>query len=271
MKMLQESVKYVLDKIKEIPNVAIILGSGLSKLSSEVENMIRIPYKDIPGFHKSTAPGHAGELVYGDLGSKKVLLMSGRFHTYEGYSPAEVAYPIRVIKAIGIKRLILTNAAGGIRTSFNPGDLVFITDVINFSFKNPLVGKNDESQGPRFPDMSQSLSTKWMEESNRIIEKKFKSPLEEGVYLSVLGPSYETPAEIRMFRKIGADMIGMSTVHEVIVANHIGLDVMGISCITNMAAGVLNQPLSQEEVIEAGNRVSKRFAAIVKTIVEKTC
>ncbi len=269
--MLQESAKHILDKIKEIPNVAIVLGSGLSKLSNQVESAIQIPYKDIPGFHKSTAPGHAGKLIYGDIAGKKVLLMSGRLHTYEGYSPAEVAYPIRVMKAIGIKRLILTNAAGGIRTTFNPGDLVFITDVMNFSFRNPLIGPNDESQGPRFPDMSQSLSKEWMEKANEIIEENFKNPLEKGVYISVLGPSYETPAEIHMFRKLGADMIGMSTIHEVIVANHIGLEVMGISCITNMAAGVLNQPLSQEEVIEAGNRVSERFSAIVRAIVEKTC
>ena len=269
--MLQESAKYILGKIKEIPNVVIVLGSGLSKLANQVENAVQIPYENIPGFRKSTAPGHIGKLIYGDLANKKVLLMSGRFHTYEGYSPADVAYPVRVIKAMGIKRLILTNAAGGIRISFNPGDLVFITDVINFSFRNPLIGPNDESQGPRFPDMSQSLSKKWIEVANKVIEENFKNPLEKGVYISVLGPSYETPAEIRMFRKLGADMIGMSTVHEIIVANHIGLDVMAISCITNMAAGVLNQPLSQEEVIEAGNRVSKRFSAIVKAIVEKTC
>ncbi len=271
MRMLEESAKYILGKIEEAPDVAIVLGSGLSKLADIVENAVQISYTDIPNFHKSTAPGHAGKLIYGDLAGKKVLLMSGRFHAYEGYSPAEVAYPVRVIKSIGTKRLILTNAAGGIRTTLNPGELVFITDVINFSFGNPLIGPNDESQGSRFPDMSQSLSKEWIIVANKAIKEKFKNPLEKGVYISVLGPSYETPAEIRMFRKLGADMIGMSTVHEIIVAKHVGLETMAISCITNMAAGVLDQPLSQEEVIEAGNRVSKHFSAIVETIIEKTC
>ena len=269
--MLQSSAEYVLNEIGEVPDVTIVLGSGLSKLASEVENVKRIPYTKIPGFLKSTAPGHAGELISGKINDKKVLLMSGRFHTYEGYSSSEVAYPIRVFKKMGINRLILTNASGGIRTSFEPGELVFISDVINFSFRNPLIGPNDESQGPRFPDMSNSLSKSWTQKANRAIEEKFGSPLKTGVYVSVLGPSYETPAEIRMFRKLGADMIGMSTVHEVIVANHTKMDVIGISCITNMAAGILDQPLSEKEVLEAGKRVSERFISIVKTVVEKTC
>ncbi len=269
--MLQKSTDYILSKIGEVPDVVIVLGSGLSKLVDEVEKGRRIPYSKIPGFLSSTAPGHAGELIFGRLSGKKVLLMSGRFHTYEGYPAADVGYPIRVFKKMGINRLILTNAAGGIRTSFKAGDLVFISDVINFSFRNPLRGPNDESQGPRFPDMSNSLSKVWIRNANRAIEEEFGKPLETGTYISVLGPSYETPAEIRMFRKIGADMIGMSTIHEVIVANHLKMEVLGISCITNMAAGILNQPLSEKEVLEAGRKVSKRFISIVKTIVDKTC
>jgi purine-nucleoside phosphorylase len=263
--------EYILSKIKDVPDVAIILGSGLSKLAEEVDNPISIPYKEIPGFLRSTAPGHAGELIYGFVDDKKVLLMSGRFHTYEGYAPADVAYPIKVMKKIGINKLIVTNASGGIRTSYNPGDLVFIKDIINFSFRNPLRGPNDESEGPRFPDMSQPFSREWMEKANNAIEEEFGTPLENGTYISVLGPSYETPAEIKMFRKLGADMVGMSTIHEVIVANHIGIKVLGISCITNMASGVLDQPLSEEEVLEAGRKVSKRFVALVKHVVKKTC
>ncbi len=266
-----KAVEYISQKIKDVPDVAVILGSGLSKLADEVEEAVKIPYKEIPEFLNSTAPGHAGELIYGYVNDKKVLLMNGRFHTYEGYKPADVAYPIRVMKKLGIKRLIVTNAAGGIRTSFKPGELVFIKDIINFSFRNPLRGPNDETEGPRFPDMSQSFSKDWLEEANKSVKEKFGEPLESGTYISVLGPSYETPAEIRMFRKLGADMIGMSTIHEVIVANHIGMKVLGISCVTNMAAGVLDQPLSEEEVLEAGRRVSKHFVALVKHIIEKTC
>ncbi len=270
-KAWQESVKYILDKIGEPPTVAVILGSGLSKLAEEVENPVEMLYADIPGFLRSTAPGHAGKLIYASIGTKKVLLMSGRFHTYEGYTPAQVAYPVKVMKSVGIEKLIVTNAAGGIRTSFKPGDLVFIRDVMNFSFRNSLRGPNDEEEGPRFPDMSQALSHEWMEKANKVLEDEFGKGLESGVYVSVLGPSYETPAEIRMFRKLGADMIGMSTIQEVIAANHVGMKVLGISCITNMASGVLDQPLSEKEVLEAGRRVSKKFIAVVKTIVEKTC
>ncbi|WP_456398605.1 purine-nucleoside phosphorylase [Mesoaciditoga sp.] len=266
-----KAVEYISQKIKDVPDVAVILGSGLSKLAEEVEGAVKIPYKEIPEFLNSTAPGHAGELIYGYVNDKKVLLMNGRFHTYEGYKPADVAYPIKVMKKLGIKRLIVTNAAGGIRTSFKPGELVFIKDIINFSFRNPLRGPNDETEGPRFPDMSQAFSKDWLEEANKAVEEKFGEPLESGTYISVLGPSYETPAEIRMFRKLGADMIGMSTIHEVIVANHIGMKVLGISCVTNMAAGVLDQPLSEEEVLEAGRKVSKHFVALVKHIIEKTC
>ncbi len=269
--MLDKSVDHIMKAIGGVPDVSIVLGSGLGKLADELDGTVRIPYGDIPGFMNSTAPGHAGELVSGRIGGKKVLLMNGRFHIYEGYRPQDIVYPIRVMKRLGVKKLILTNASGGIRLSFVPGQLVFIKDVINLSFKNPLVGPNEEKFGPRFPDMSQSLSSRWMKASNEAIFESFEEKLETGVYVSLLGPSYETPAEIRMLRKIGADMVGMSTIHEIIAANHAGLEVLGISCVTNMAAGVLDRPLSHLEVMEVGRKVSKHFVSIVKTIVEKTC
>lgn len=267
---MKESVEFLKSKIGTV-DVAVILGSGLGKLAQEVESPIRIPYSQIPGFLRSTAPGHAGELVYGKIEGKYALLMNGRFHMYEGYNPRDIVYPIEVMKMIGVKRLIVTNAAGGIRLSFKPGQLVFIKDIMNFSFRNPLIGPNDEKVGPRFPDMSSPLSLKWIERANDGIYESMKERLELGTYASMLGPSYETPAEIKMLRKLGADMVGMSTVPEIIKANHVGLEVLGISCITNMAAGVLSQPLSEQEVLNVANSVSKRFVSIVKLIMAKTC
>ncbi len=269
--MIEETVKTLKERIKIVPDVAIVLGSGLGKLAGEIGKTEHIPYSEIPGFLRSTAPGHAGELVYGSVGAKYVLLMNGRFHMYEGYSAKDIAYPVEVFKMLGIKKLIVTNASGGVRLSFIPGQLVFIKDIINFSFRNPLIGPNDEKIGPRFPDMSQPLSLKWMESANDAIFNAFSEKLESGTYASMLGPTYETPAEIKMLRKIGADMVGMSTVNEIIKANHVGIETMGISCITNMAAGVLDQPLSEREVLEVANRVSNRFISIVKIIIEKTC
>ncbi len=268
--MIEESVEFLKSKIGKV-DVAVILGSGLGKLAYEVEDAVRISYSQIPNFLRSTAPGHAGELVYGRVSGKYVLLMNGRFHMYEGYKARDIVYPIEVMKMIGIKKLIVTNAAGGIKLSFKPGQLVFIKDIINLSFRNPLIGPNDEKVGPRFPDMSSPLSTVWIEKSNDAIYESMKEKLESGTYASMLGPSYETPAEIRMLRKIGADMVGMSTVPEIIKANHVGIETLGISCITNMAAGVLPQPLSEREVLEVANSVSKRFISIVKVIIEKTC
>jgi len=268
--MIEETVRVLKSKIGEV-DVAIILGSGLGKLAHQVEDPISISYSEIPGFLRSTAPGHAGEIVYGTINKKRVLLMNGRFHMYEGYSPKDVAYPVEVMKIIGVKKLLVTNAAGGIKLSFVPGQLVFIKDVINFSFRNPLIGPNDEKIGPRFPDMSQPLSNEWIEKANEALYKNMNQKLETGTYALMLGPSYETPAEIKMLRKLGADMVGMSTVPEIIKANHVGLEVMGISCITNMAAGVLKQPLSEKEVLDVANSVSANFISIVKIIIEKTC
>lgn len=268
--MIEESLNFLRTKIREV-DVAVILGSGLGKLANEVEDAVNIPYSEIPGFLRSTAPGHAGKLVYGTINGKHALLMSGRFHMYEGYSAKDVVYPVEVMKMMGAKKLIVTNAAGGIKLSFTPGQLVFIKDVINFSFRNPLIGPNDEKVGPRFPDMSSPLSLEWIDKANDAIFHAMKEKLETGTYAMMLGPSYETPSEIKMLRKLGADMVGMSTVPEIIKANHIGLKVMGISCITNMAAGVLKQPLSEKEVLDVANKVSSRFISIVKSIIEKTC
>ncbi len=268
--MIEESVDFLKSKIGKV-DVAVILGSGLGKLAYEVEEAVRIPYSQIPNFLRSTAPGHAGELVYGKVSGKYVLLMNGRFHMYEGYKPRDIVYPVEVMKLIGIKKLIVTNAAGGIKLSFKPGQLVFIKDIINLSFRNPLIGPNDEKIGPRFPDMSSPLSALWIDKANNAIYESMKERLESGTYASMLGPSYETPAEIRMLRKVGADMVGMSTVPEIIKANHVGIETLGISCITNMAAGVLSQPLSEKEVLDVANSVSKRFISIVKVIIEKTC
>lgn len=268
--MIEESVRFLKTKIEKI-DVAIILGSGLGKLTDDVEHPVNIPYSEIPGFLRSTAPGHAGKLVYGTISGKHVLLMSGRFHMYEGYPAKDVAYPAEVMKMMGVKKMMVTNAAGGVKLSFIPGQLVFIKDVINFSFRNPLIGPNDEKTGPRFPDMSAPLSLEWIDKANDVIFDTMKEKLETGTYAIMLGPSYETPSEIKMLRKMGVDMVGMSTVPEIIKANHVGLEVMGISCITNMAAGVLKQPLSEREVLDVANGVSSRFISIVKHIIEKTC
>ncbi len=268
--MIEETVEVLKSKIGNV-DVAIVLGSGLGRLANEVKDAVHIRYSEIPGFLRSTAPGHTGEMVYGLINKKRVLLMNGRFHMYEGYSPKDVAYPVEVMKMIGVKKLMVTNAAGGIKLSFVPGQLVFIKDVINFAFRNPLIGPNDEKIGPRFPDMSQPLSLEWIEKANNAIYENMKQKLEIGTYALMLGPSYETPAEIMMLRKLGVDMVGMSTVPEIIKANHVGLEIMGISCVTNMAAGVLKQPLSEKEVLDVANSVSSNFVSIVKIIIEKTC
>jgi purine-nucleoside phosphorylase len=222
-----------------------------------------IDYSEIPHFPVSTVPGHEGKLVIGELFGKKVVAMKGRFHTYEGYDPSEVVFPVYVMKELGAERLLITNSSGGINRSFEPGDVVLIKDVISIlTFRNPLRGPNDESLGPRFPDMSQPFDVEWME------RLKERVPMKEGVYIWTLGPNYETPAEIRAFEKMGADMVGMSTVPEVIAANHVGLKVLGLSCITNMAAGILDEPLKHEDVIRVANMVKDRFAKIVRVALE---
>nr|WP_091235009.1 purine-nucleoside phosphorylase [Fontibacillus panacisegetis] len=264
--MIQEAADYIRSRGDVAPKVGLILGSGLGVLADYIEEAIEIDYKDIPHFPTSTVEGHAGELLIGTVKGTPVVLMKGRFHMYEGYDPELTAFPVRVMKELGVTTLLVTNAAGGVNTSYNPGDLMLISDHINLTGRNPLIGHNDPELGPRFPDMSQPYSRS-LRELAKEIGGKHNVPLQEGVYAGLLGPSYETPAEIRMLRTIGADAVGMSTVSEVIVARHAGLDVLGISCISNMASGILDQPLSHAEVMETTDRVREKFLNLVLAII----
>lgn len=264
-----EAAEYIKNYLPDVPEIAIILGSGLGILADEVEDKIEIPYNSIPNFPVSTVAGHAGKFVFGKVSGKKVLMMNGRFHFYEGYDLKEVTMPIRVFSLLGIKKLIVTNAAGGVNTGFKPGDLMIIKDHVNFSMANPLIGRNLDEFGPRFPDMSNPYNNEFIDLAKKVA-KENNIDVVEGVYFMMTGPNYETPAEIRAIRKLGADAVGMSTVPEVIVANHCGIKVLGISCITNMAAGILDQPLNHEEVIETSMMVREKFVLLVKKIIKET-
>ncbi|EOS7907158.1 purine-nucleoside phosphorylase [Enterococcus hirae] len=263
--MLQETTQFILGKgVKEI-DFGLILGSGLGELAEEVEEAIVIPYDQIPFFPTSTVVGHAGQLVYGTLSGKKVLAMQGRFHFYEGHSMQTVTYPVRVMAALKAHSVIVTNASGGVNESFVPGDLMLITDHINFTGQNPLIGPNEDEIGPRFPDMSEAYTLTYREVAKEAASQ-LDLTLKEGVYMGYSGPTYETPAEIRMSRTMGADAVGMSTVPEVIVAAHSGLKVLGISCITNLAAG-MQANLNHEEVVETTQRVKQSFKALIKEVL----
>ncbi|WP_445612630.1 purine-nucleoside phosphorylase [Geobacillus sp. YF-1] len=248
------------------PAIGLILGSGLGVLADEIEEAVRIPYEEIPGFPVSTVEGHAGRLVYGRLEGATVVAMQGRFHYYEGYSLQEVTFPIRVMKALGVRELIVTNAAGGVNERFHPGDLMVISDHINLLGTNPLIGPNDPELGPRFPDMTEAYSRR-LRQLAKDAAARLGIRLHEGVYVANTGPSYETPAEIRMIRALGGDAVGMSTVPEVIVARHAGMEVLGISCISNLAAGMNDAPLHHDEVVETAERVKADFLRLVKAIV----
>ncbi|NRD80641.1 purine-nucleoside phosphorylase [Bacillus sp. BRMEA1] len=249
------------------PKIGLILGSGLGVLADEIEDPIKIPYQDIPGFPVSTVEGHAGQLVFGSLCGVDVVAMQGRFHFYEGYSMDKVTFPVRVMKAIGVETLIVTNAAGGVNESFSPGDLMIINDHINFTGTNPLIGPNDAKLGVRFPDMSEAYSKELRHLAKETAER-LGIDVKEGVYFGFSGPVYETPAEIRMVRTLGGDAVGMSTVPEVIVARHSNMKILGISCISNMAAGILDQPLTHDEVIETTEKVKANFLLYIKEIVK---
>ncbi|WP_416827093.1 purine-nucleoside phosphorylase [Ectobacillus polymachus] len=264
--LIEQAADYLRHKCKNIPKLGLILGSGLGVLADEIESPVKVSYGNIPGFPVTTVEGHAGQLVFGTLKGVSVVAMQGRFHYYEGYEMNSVTFPVRVMKAIGVETLLVTNAAGGIQTSFAPGDLMIIRDHINFMGTNPLIGPNESDLGTRFPDMSEAYAND-LRQIAKDAAKRLHIDVQEGVYLAVTGPSYETPAEIHMFRTLGADAVGMSTVPEVIVARHSGIKVLGISCITNMAAGILNQPLNHEEVIETTERVKANFLSLVKEIV----
>lgn len=263
---IEETKNYLEHHIKVTPTIGLILGSGLGILADEIENPIKIKYEDIPNFPVSTVVGHAGQFVVGQLEGKQVIAMQGRFHYYEGYSQQEVTFPVRIMKAIGVENLIVTNAAGGVNTSYVAGDLMLITDHINFSGDNPLYGKNIDELGPRFPDMSEVYNK---EINKKVVDfaKGINLDLKEGVYFFNSGPAYETPAEVKMARILGGDAVGMSTVPEATVANHMGMKITGISCITNMAAGILEQPLHHGEVVETADRVRNDFINLVKGVV----
>jgi purine-nucleoside phosphorylase len=248
--------------------IGVVLGSGLGAFADAVENRYETPYADIPGWPKSTAAGHAGKLIMGHIEGSPVIVLAGRAHLYEGYTPAQVTFGIRELARRGAKGVVLTNAAGAINTQYHPGDLVLISDHINLLGANPLTGPNDDSAGPRFPDMSEAYSSEYRKIAKHAA-RRIGLEMREGVYAAVPGPSYETPAEIRYLRTIGADLVGMSTVPETIVANHIGMKVLGISCVTNMAAGILPQKLDHSEVMETGERVRETLINLLRAIVPK--
>jgi len=263
-----EAADFIFSQTSLKPQIALVLGSGLGAFADEFTSAAKIPYAKIPHFPRSTAIGHAGKLVIGKVGAIPVAGMQGRVHLYEGYSAREVAFPIRVFARIGVKAVILTNAAGGIKREFSQGRLVVISDHINLQGVNPLTGPNDERFGLRFHDMTTAYDKLFREmtvgEGNRL-----GLGLYEGVYAAVLGPSYETPAEIRYLRAIGADLVGMSTVPEVIAARHNGLRVLGISCVTNAAAGILDRPLNHLEVLETAERVKGQFTGLLKAVIPR--
>ena len=262
----ETATKFILKKAKLRPKIALVLGSGLGAFADEFAEATRIPYTKIPHFPRSTAIGHAGQLVIGTVEGVAVAGMQGRVHLYEGYSAKEVAFPIRVFARMGVKAVILTNAAGGIKREFMQGRLVVISDHINLQGVSPLSGPNEGGFGPRFPDMSTAYDKKFREltlADGRLLGIN----LGEGVYAAVAGPGYETPAEVRYLRSIGADLVGMSTVPEVIAARHSGLRVLGISCVTNAAAGVLDQPLDHKEVLETAERVKGQFTGLLRAVI----
>jgi purine-nucleoside phosphorylase len=264
----ERAAKFIFAKTKLRPRIALVLGSGLGDFANEFGNATKIPYAKIPNFPQSTAIGHAGRLVIGNVGNIPVAAMQGRVHLYEGYSPKEVAFPVRVFARMGIKAVILTNAAGGINRNYSQGCLVTIRDHVNLQGVNPLIGPNDERFGLRFPDMTQAYDREFQgfvtEEG-----KKLSQNIHNGVYLAVQGPSYETPAEIYSFRTIGADLVGMSTVPEVIAARHSAIRVLGISCVTNMAAGTTDAPLNQEEVLEIAARIKPQFISLLRAVIPR--
>jgi purine-nucleoside phosphorylase len=257
---------FIQSRITVEPRIGIVLGSGLGAFADTLDNATIIPYADIPGWPRSTAVGHAGKFVAGLAAGVPVAVLAGRAHIYEGYTAQDAAYGIRTLDLMGVNTVILTNAAGGVNRDYKPGDLVLISDHINLLAQNPLTGPNDDSAGPRFPDMSEAYS-QHLREVARGAGKALGIDLREGVYAAVPGPSYETPAEIRYLRAIGADLVGMSTVPETIAANHAGLKVLGISCVTNHAAGVVEGKLDHKEVLEVGERMKGTLMELLRGII----
>jgi purine-nucleoside phosphorylase len=262
----EHAARIIRSRTTETPRIAIILGSGLGAFADDFENAVGIPYEDITGFPRSTAEGHAGRLVIGKIDQVPLMAMQGRVHFYEGYSLEQVTFPIRVFKLLGIKTLILTNASGGVNVQFSQGALMIISDHLNLLGDNPLRGPNDARFGPRFPDMTAVYSPELQE---IVIEeaKALNVEVRRGIYAALAGPSYETPAEIHLMRTLGADAVGMSTVPEAIVARHMDLEVLGISCITNMAAGISDEPINHDDVMATGDRVRETFTQLLRKVV----
>lgn len=262
----ESAARFLLQHLRLRPRIALVLGSGLGSVADELSDAVRIPYSGIPHFPVPTAIGHAGQMVIGALENVPVIAMQGRVHLYEGYSARQVAFPVQVFGRMGIRAAIFTNAAGGINLEYHQGALVLIRDHINLQGQNPLTGANDERLGVRFPDMTYAYSRPLLEIA-RNAGQRLHLKLAEGVYAAMLGPSYETPAEIRFLRSIGADMVGMSTVPEVIAARHLGIEVLAISCVTNMAAGIVDQVLTAEEIFETANRMRGDFVGLLRAVV----
>lgn len=264
---IKTAAEYIRARVSMRPTIGLVLGSGLGEYADTLEDAVRIAYSEIPNFPIPTIPGHSGALVIGKKCGREVVVLQGRIHYYEGLPQQEITLPIRVLAALGVKTVVLTNACGGVNLAFKPGDLMLISDHINYSGANPLIGPNMDEFGPRFPDMSDLYTASLRRQIKQKAQESGIS-LREGVYAMYSGPNYETPAEIRMFRILGADTVGMSTVPEAIVAGHCGMQVVGVSCVTNMAAGVLPVKLSHEEVTETANRVKKVFQKLIDLIVE---
>jgi purine-nucleoside phosphorylase len=262
------AAQFVLQRTPLRPRIGLVLGSGLGSFADSLSEATRIPFHEIPSFSRSTAIGHAGQMMIGKEGAVPVAVMQGRVHLYEGYSAQQVAFPMRVFGRMGIRAVILTNAAGGINLTYKQGALVVLSDHINLQGTNPLAGSNDDRFGVRFPDMTHAYDKSYRAMA-RAEARTLGMTLHEGVYAALLGPSYETPAEIRYLRTIGADLVGMSTAFEVIAARHMGIKVLAISCVTNMAAGILDQPLSHEEVMETGERVKTSFEALLRAVLPR--
>jgi purine-nucleoside phosphorylase len=265
---MHEAVAHIRSVTAREPRVAVVLGSGLGAFADELADPIAIPYSEIPGWPQSTAAGHSGKLVFGRIGELDVAVMAGRAHLYEGYTPTQVTLGVRVLRHLGVRSIVFTNAAGGINLSYSQGALVLISDHINLQGSNPLIGPNDDAEGPRFPDMTEAYSAAYRSKAQQVAQQ-LKIQLDQGVYAALTGPNYETPAEIRYLRAIGADLVGMSTVPEVIVANHLGMQVLAISCVTNMAAGISPQKLDHKEVMETGERVRDTLIQFLKALLPK--
>ena len=270
---MRDAARLIQSKTSIRPEIGVVLGSGLGAFADSLLHATRIPYRDLPGLPAATVPGHAGEFVVGTLGANgkravDLAVMSGRFHLYEGYTAQQVTRGIRLFHELGVERVVLTNAAGGINPDFAKGALVLISDHINLQGANPLIGKNESTLGPRFPDMTEAYSLE-LRKLARETSEEIGVEMQEGVYAGVLGPSYETPAEIRFLRSIGADLVGMSTVAETIAANHMGMQVLGISCVTNLAAGLSGEKLNHAEVLEVAHRVANTFLRLLSAVLRK--